>query len=189
MRPYLEAATEPGVVAIGVAQEFQSVFCGYKRKTDKPGAVCYGFEKADRRVTVYYFYVVDAEFGPGFMQAVQLLSVPGQGVGQRARVGQTPGHQGGSGVHRARQRVAACQDPEALQAICDGLGPADIQAFFDRWVAAIPTPFDQADRAAGYWWELSMRQVEVSRTLVFDQPRRARAFFEALVADNLDLGP
>ena len=33
-----------------------------------------------------------------------------------------------------------------------------------------------------------MRQVEVSRTLVFDQPRRARAFFEALVADNLDLG-
>src|SRR5438034_2990521 len=33
-----------------------------------------------------------------------------------------------------------------------------------------------------------MRQVEVSRTLVLDQPRRARAFFEALVADNLDLG-
>ena len=33
-----------------------------------------------------------------------------------------------------------------------------------------------------------MRQIEVSRTLVFDQPRRARAFFEALVADNLDLG-
>jgi hypothetical protein len=33
-----------------------------------------------------------------------------------------------------------------------------------------------------------MRQIEVSRTLVFDQPRRARAFFEALVADHLDLG-
>ena len=33
-----------------------------------------------------------------------------------------------------------------------------------------------------------MRQVEVSRTLVFDAPRQARAFFEALVADNLDLG-
>jgi hypothetical protein len=36
--------------------------------------------------------------------------------------------------------------------------------------------------------ELSLRQVETSRTLVFDAPRRARAFFEALVADNLDLG-
>jgi hypothetical protein len=33
-----------------------------------------------------------------------------------------------------------------------------------------------------------MRQIEVSRTLVFDAPRRARAFFEALVTDNLDLG-
>ena len=33
-----------------------------------------------------------------------------------------------------------------------------------------------------------MRQIEVSRTLVFDVPRRARAFFEASVADNLDIG-
>ena len=33
-----------------------------------------------------------------------------------------------------------------------------------------------------------MRQIEVSRTIVFDQPRNGRAFFEALAADNLDLG-
>jgi hypothetical protein len=33
-----------------------------------------------------------------------------------------------------------------------------------------------------------MRQVEVARTIVFDAPRRARGFFEALIADNLDLG-
>ena len=33
-----------------------------------------------------------------------------------------------------------------------------------------------------------MRQIEVSRTIVFDQPRNGRLFFEALVADNLDLG-
>ena len=33
-----------------------------------------------------------------------------------------------------------------------------------------------------------MRQVEMSRTLVFDDPRRARAFFEALVADNIGIG-
>ena len=45
----------------------------------------------------------------------------------------------------------------------------------------LPLPLTDRDRAAGYWWELSMRQVEVSRTLVFDAPRRARAFFEALV--------
>ena len=33
-----------------------------------------------------------------------------------------------------------------------------------------------------------MRQVEVSRTLVFDDPRRARSFFEALVTDNIGIG-
>ena len=52
----------------------------------------------------------------------------------------------------------------------------------------IPTPFTAADRAAGYFFELSMRQVEVSRTLVFDDPRRARSFFESLVTDNIGIG-
>ena len=33
-----------------------------------------------------------------------------------------------------------------------------------------------------------MRQAGVSRTIVFDVPRRARSFFEALIAGNLDLG-
>ena len=52
----------------------------------------------------------------------------------------------------------------------------------------MPLPLSDADRAAGYWWELSMRQIEVSRTIVFGAPRHARGFFEALVADNIDLG-
>jgi len=33
-----------------------------------------------------------------------------------------------------------------------------------------------------------VRQVEASRTLVFDDPRRARSFFESLVADNVGIG-
>jgi len=52
----------------------------------------------------------------------------------------------------------------------------------------LPLPLTGADHGHGYWWELSMRQAEVSRTLVFDQLRNGRAFFETLVADNLDLG-
>jgi hypothetical protein len=83
---------------------------------------------------------------------------------------------------------AGCADPEALQVVCDRLGPADRQCFFDRWLACIPTPLTLGDQAAGSWWQLSMRQIEVSRTLVFDAPRRARGFFEALVADNTGVG-
>ena len=60
--------------------------------------------------------------------------------------------------------------------------------FCERWWARLPLPLTDADRAAGYWWDVSMRQVEVSRTIVFDAPRAARSFFEALCTDNLDLG-
>jgi hypothetical protein len=83
---------------------------------------------------------------------------------------------------------ASCEDPARLQAICDRLTPARLQAFFNYWIARIPCPFTRADRLAGYWWHLSMRQIEVARTLVLDAPRRARALFEALVADNIGIG-
>jgi len=83
---------------------------------------------------------------------------------------------------------AACDQPERLRAVCDSFGPHHVQAFFDRWITQFPTPLSAEDRAAGYWWELSMRQVEISRTLVLDDPRRARSFFEALVADNIGIG-
>ena len=83
---------------------------------------------------------------------------------------------------------ASCHDSAQLQAICDRLTPARLQAFFNYWITRVPCPFTRADRLAGYWWQLSMRQVEVSRTLVLDAPRQARAFFEALVADNIGIG-
>jgi hypothetical protein len=46
---------------------------------------------------------------------------------------------------------AACADPGRLQAICDRLGPPDLQAFFDRWMGVIPTPLNATDQEAGYW--------------------------------------
>jgi hypothetical protein len=55
-------------------------------------------------------------------------------------------------------------------------------------MAKIPLPLTAADRDGGFWWELSMRQVETFRTLVFDDGVHARAFFEALLCENMDLG-
>ena len=98
------------------------------------------------------------------------------------------GQKTGIGFTELSNGFAACDDPAALQEICDRLQPGTIEVFAQRWLARLPMPFGPADQRAGYWWEISMRQVEVSRTLVFDAPRRARAFFEALIADNLDVG-
>jgi len=94
----------------------------------------------------------------------------------------------GIGFTELSNGFAACDDPAALQQICDRLQPGTIEVFAQRWLHRLPMPLTDYDEACGYWWELSMRQVEVSRTIVFDAPRRARGFFEALIADNLDIG-
>src|SRR5207247_8820741 len=72
---------------------------------------------------------------------------------------------------------ASCAGPAVLQATCDRLGPGDITVSFERWTARIPLPLTPADRRAGHWWELSMRQVEVSRTIVCGAARHATALF------------
>ncbi len=191
MRPYLaqqEATGRSGVAGIGWAQEFQRVATCTTTQARNGGAPHFGWDRAERRVTCYYFYVWDVDFGPAFVKIGAYFPYPikvwvnghewAKRQATQARIGWTALANG----------FAACEDPARLQAICDQLGPAQIQGFFDRWMGRLPLPLTAQDRGRGYWWELSMRQIEVSRTLVFDQPRNGRAFFEALVADNLDLG-
>jgi hypothetical protein len=191
MEPLLHRAARAGtprVVAVGWAQEFQLVWTARKRDTDPAKPPQFSFTKEERRVTCYYFYIWDESWGPGFIKICAYFPYPvkiwlnGHEHSKRAA------GRSGIGFTELSNGFASCEDPGGLQLICDRLGPGDIQAFFDRWAAVIPVPFTPADREAGYWWELSLRQVEVSRTLVFDAPRQARAFFEALIADNLDLG-
>ena len=191
MRPLLERAARagrPAVVAIGWAQEFQLVWDARKRDTDPSRPPQFSFAKAERRVTCYYFYLWDEFWGPAFIKICAYFPYPvkvwlnGHEHSKRAAA------RAGIGFTELSNGFAACDDRAGLQAICDRLGPGDIQAFFDRWVSRLPLPLTFEDRAAGYRWELSMRQVEVSRTMVLDAPRQARAFFEALIADNLDLG-
>jgi hypothetical protein len=56
IQPCFRAATRPGVIAIGAAQEFQSVLIGYDRSAKKgeprSGGPHYTFAKEDRRVAV-----------------------------------------------------------------------------------------------------------------------------------------
>jgi hypothetical protein len=49
-------------------------------------------------------------------------------------------------------------------------------------------PLRPEDRRAGYDWDLSIWQREVSLTQIFDRPLRGREFFEEIIRDNLDLG-
>ena len=192
MKPYLARAAATGrsqVAAIGVAQEPQRVFIARKRDTDPSKPPQFSFDmKTDRRVTVYYFYLWDAGFGPAFIKICTYCPWPVKVWVNGHEWAKQQARKIGLGFTELSNGFAACDDPALLQRICDSLQPGTIEVFFQRWLHRLPLPLGPADRDAGWWWELSMAQVEVSRTIVFTQPRHARGFFDALVTDNLDLG-
>jgi hypothetical protein len=78
MRPYIEAQAatgRSGVAAIGVAQEYASVFAGTQRDASN-GIPWFSFHKADRRVSCYYFYLWDHDFGPAFLKICAYFPYP-----------------------------------------------------------------------------------------------------------------
>jgi hypothetical protein len=191
MRPYLarqEKSGRSGVAGIGWAQEFQRVATCTTTEARNGGAPHFGWGRADRRVTCFYFYLFDVDFGPAFVKIGSYFPYPVKVWVNGHEWAKRQATKAGIDWTALANGFRSCDDPAGLQAICDRLGPAAIQEFFDSWLGRLPVPLTAQDRAAGYWWELSMRQVEVARTLVFDAPRNGRVFFEALVADNLDMG-
>jgi cell division septation protein DedD len=177
-----QAATgTSGVAAIGVAQEFQRVWAATQGKT-ATGTPRWSFSKADRRVSCYYVYLWDADFGPAFVKMCAWFPDPGKVWRNGHEWAKRQATKAGVGFTELANGFAACDDPQALQVVCDRLGPGTIGVFIRRWLARLPLPLTDTDRDGGYWWEASMRQVEVSRTIVFDAPRHARGFFEALLS-------
>jgi hypothetical protein len=191
MAPYLQAAATAGlsqVVALGCAQEYQRVWTARKRATDPGRCPQFSFTKEQRRVSVFYVYIFDEQMGPGFIKICTYFPYPVKVWLNGHEWAKRQALSAGLGFSALSNGFASCDDPDALQQICDRFGPGTVQVWFERWMARLPLPLTSADRDAGYWWELSMRQIETSRTLVFDDDVHARAFFEALLRENMDLG-
>jgi hypothetical protein len=176
-----------GVVFIGVAQEKAHTFKAQKQKTPSH-FVSFEWSRQSSYVNHYYFYIQDAEWGPAFIKVCTYAPYPvkvclngHEWVKQQLR-------KKGIAFEPLDNGFLSCAEPHVLQAFCDELGEAQIQAFFDKWLARLPWPLTPEDRRAGYAHRLSIWQLEISRTQVFTQPRRGREFFEQVLRDNLDLG-
>jgi hypothetical protein len=190
MRRHLDRAAASGrsqVAAIGWAQEYAQVASARTWHTEA-GVPQFAFGKAQRRVSCVYFYLWDEQMGAAFIKVTTYFPYPMKIWVNAHEWAKRQATAAGIGFTALSNGFACTDDPAGLQAICDRFGPGAIRVFAERWWARLPLPLTPADRAGGYWWDLSMRQVEFSRTVVFTAPRHARAFFEALVADNLDLG-
>jgi hypothetical protein len=189
--PYLDAAAASGrsqVAVIGCAQEFQLVWTARKRDTDPGKPPQFSFTKEQRRVSVFYVYIWDAAMGGGFIKICTYFPYPVKVWVNGHEWAKRQALAAGLPFTELSNGFASCQDPAALQEICDRFGPGHVRVWFERWMARLPLPLTVADRDGGFWWELSMRQVETSRTLVFDASVHARAFFESLLCENMDLG-
>ncbi len=186
---------DEGVVFIGVAQENVSALRPIqkgprRRRRTPPGGrpPSFAFYRGVAFVNQYYFYILDRDFGLCFIKFSSFAP-----FGVRVWV---------NGHEWAKRRLAArrirfealdngflsCDDPQTLQKICESFSADHVDAFFRRWLARLPHPFAREERRAGYRYQLSILQLEVSLTQVFDRPIHGREFFEEVIRDNLDLG-
>ena len=171
------------VVFVGVAQEKAKTYQG--RKVD--GRIEFTRDKT-AYVNHYYFYIDDADAGPLF---IKVCSYAPWGIKFCLN-----GHEWvkrqlekrGIAFEALDNGFLSCADPKALQDTCDALDDKEIDRIFRKWLTRIPLPLRPEDRSAGYDWNLSIWQLEVSLTQIFDRPLRGREFFEEIIRDNLDLG-
>jgi hypothetical protein len=188
MHEYLASFAAPeGVVFIGRAQEKTPLFRTEKRR-DRDGKSYPWIVKSTGVINQFYFYCVDADFGPFFLKFSSYfpynakLCINGNHWAQRQAA------KAGIGFTPLDNAFAAVNDPEGLQRICHQLGPEQIEALLGKWLAILPHPFTAADRAAGYRYDLSILQAEFSLTQMLDRPVSGRVFFEQVIRDNLDVG-
>ena len=166
------------VVFIGVAQEKAQTFSARKEGS------AFHYER-DKTVYVnhYYFYLDDEDFGPIFLKVCSYapwslkLCLNGHEWAKRQLEKQ------GITFETLDNGFRSCADPKKLQETCDRLGPEDIERVFRKWLRRLPLPLSRQDREAGYDWQLSIWQMEVSLTQIFDRPQKGREFFEEVMRD------
>ena len=184
------SSRESGRVAlIGIAQEKTPIWRSWKAKGQEHVAHPH-MEWARQMgfVNHFYFYLWDPDWGAAFWKTNAYAPWPvwiwlnGHTWAQRQcdRLG--------IGYTALDNGFRDCDDPAALQKICDRLGSGAVKSFFWRWQQRLPSPLTREDVRAGYVYELAFRQFEVSDTRVFDRPAAGRSFFEQLIRDHLDVG-
>jgi hypothetical protein len=176
-----------GVLYVGRAQEKSNVW-GTQRRYHADGRSYAWLVRSTAFINFFYFYCVDADFGPFFIKFstyfpfTAKLCINGNEWAKRQAA------KAGIGFEPLDNGFAAVDDVAALQAICDSLGAAHIEALLRKWLRILPSPFTAGDQDAGYRYELSVLQAEFSLTQMLDRPVAGRIFFEQVLRDNLDIG-
>jgi hypothetical protein len=176
------------VVFVGKAQEKCSVYRTEKRHNPKTQKAYAWIVKSTALVNHYYFYCVDENFGPFFLKFCSYFPYNAKLCLNGHEYAKRQLEREGIAYEALDNGIRSCADPKRLQQICDSLSAAKIDALLRKWLARLPHPYPAADRAAGYRYQLSIWQIELSLTQVLDRPVSGRVLFEDVIRENLDLG-
>ncbi|HUP25708.1 MAG TPA: hypothetical protein VNB06_22550 [Thermoanaerobaculia bacterium] len=182
------SALTEGVLFIGKAQEKAPVFRTERRRNPTTGASYAWLVRSTAMVNQYYFYAIDRDFGPFFLKFCSYfpynakLCINGHEYVKRQLARR------GIGFEALDNGILSCEDPVALQKICDELSAEKIDALLRKWLRRLPHPFSSKDRAQGIRYDVSILQAEFSLTQVLDRPLTGRVFFEEVIRENLDIG-
>ena len=179
---------DEGVLFVGRAQEKTTAYRTEKRRNPETGKAYPWIVRASIFVNHYYFYCLDRDFGPFFIKFCSYFPYNAKLCLNGNEWAKRQAGRAGIAFEPLDNGFSSCEDPARLQRICDRLGPRQIDALVRKWLRILPHPFSAPDRAAGYRYDVSILQVELSLTQMLDRPLSGRVFFEEVIRDNLDLG-
>ena len=179
---------EEGMLYIGVAQEKFAGFRVMKKISAHTGTAFAWLYRSTVMCNQYYFYVLDADFGPLFIKFSSYFPYTARVCLNGHEYAKRQLEKAGIAFEALDNGIRRCADPQRLQQVLDGLDEVRIEAVVRKWFARLPNPFTAADQAAGYRYDLSILQAEFARTQVFDRPLSGRHLFEEIIRENLDLG-
>jgi hypothetical protein len=186
-RFFASSKIEDGVVFIGKAQEKVRVFRTERRRADN-GATYPWIVRSSAMVNQWYLYIRDRNFGPFFLKFSSYFPYNAKLCLNGHEFLKCQLRHAGIPFKALDNGIASCADPAAAQALADGLSAEKIDVLVRKWFARLPHPFNRADRAAGFRYNVSILQAEFSLTQVLDQPVHGRVFFEEVIRENLDIG-
>lgn len=189
MAEHLARFDQPeGVVLLGKAQEKTPVFRTEKRRNPDTGKTYPWIVRSTAMINQYYWYCLDEQFGPFFLKFASYFPYNAKLCLNGHEYAKCQLRREGIGFQALDNGFVSCEDPQRLQAICEELGPAQIDGLLRRWLSRLPYPFTAADREAGYRYDLSILQAEFSLTQILDRPLHGRILFEEIIRENLDIG-
>lgn len=142
--------SEPeGVGFVGRAQEKAGVWRTQRRHNPVTGGSYAWLVRSSAFINFFYFYCVDADFGPFFVKFSTYFPDTAKLCLNANEWAKRQATKAGIGFEALDNGFAAVDDVKRLQRICDSFGPEHIEALLRKWLRILPNPFTDEDQAAG----------------------------------------